>query len=506
MRALFLVPPSDYNARKMPIDRVYGCNYGYDYKPPIHFLQAATWMREKAGWDIRFMDCPAEGIDAAAFEAYIASERFDVACSWAVYLSAVEDLHAMRLMKRVQPWLKVVFMATAPTWKPAEFINGPDVYALLGEPETTLLELAEVWKGERVQETVDGLGWWDGRSVQRGGFRNLLDVPGLPIPDRRLLLGKYRANRLDKYPITTAVYSRGCGFRCTFCTPNGIDQTIELEFKRTQPTYVERPPLRKRSVEQIIAEFQEIAALGYKAVEIADNILTWGNRRTQQICAGIEPLNLQWICLARANMLHDVDTVRAMGKAGCKMVYMGSESFDDGLLEDMVKEIKVKDIIKAVETCKEAGVEPEVSVLMGASPKETWTTLYNSWRMSRRLGTRFVHFSVALPSPSTELYDIARTNGWLKNGDFTPADNTKDVIIDLPHLSSTELRLALKLAYAIQYLSPTGMLKQSRNVGSLEDLMHKAKSAKNLLKFLAEPDRMKNSPIPPGRVTPLAVA
>jgi radical SAM superfamily enzyme YgiQ (UPF0313 family) len=186
------------------------------------------------------------------------------------------------------------------------------------------------------------------------------------------------------------------------------------------------------------------------------------------------------------------------------MVYMGSESFDDGLLEDMVKEIKVKDIIKAVDTCKANGVEPEISVLMGASPKETWTTLFNSWRMSRRLGTRFVHFSVALPSPSTELYDIARQNGWLKNGDFVPADNTKDVIIDLPHLSATELRMALKLAYAVQYLSPSGLLKQSKNLGSFEDLRHKARSAKNLFKFLAERDRMADSPIPPGRVTAVA--
>jgi len=504
MRALFYVPPSDYNRRKTPIDRVYGCNYGYDYKPPIHFLQVATWMRERAGWDIRFLDCPAEGVDGPGFEAFVRSNRFDVACSWAVYLSAEEDLRAMRVLREAQPGVLGVFMATAATWKPEEFVADGQTFALLGEPEMTLLELSEVWAGRRRVEAVDGLAWWNGRALERGGFRQLLDVPELPIPDRRLLLGQYRANRLDRYPITTAVFSRGCGFRCTFCTPNGIDQTIELEFKRTQPTYVERPPLRKRSVEQIAAEMREIAGLGYQAVEIADNILTWGKGRTREICDAIEPLNLQWICLARANMLHDRETVERMGRAGCKMVYMGSESFDDGLLEDMVKEIKVKDIVKAVETCKAAGVEPEVSVLMGASPNETWKTLFNSWRMSRRLGTRFVHFSVALPSPNTELYDVARANGWLKNGDFTPADNTRDVIVDLPHLSATELRLALKLAYAVQYLSPSGVLKQSRNVGSLEDLRHKAKSAKNLLKFLVEPDRMKESPIPPGRVTALA--
>jgi anaerobic magnesium-protoporphyrin IX monomethyl ester cyclase len=504
MRALFYVPPPDYNRRKSPIDRVYGCNYGYDYKPPIHLLQVATALREWAGWEIRFLDCPAEGMDGAAFTAFAEAERFDVACSWAVYLSAEEDLHAMRVLRTPNPAMRAVFMGTAATWKPEEFIDDEDCFCLLGEPELTLLELARAWAAGGAPDlaAIDGLAWKDGDTVRRNPFRKLLDVSALPMPDRRMLLGNYRANRLDVHPITTMVVSRGCGFRCTFCTPNAIDQAIELEFKRLQPEwYVDRPPLRKRTVDQIVAEFEDIAALGYKGVEVADNIFTWGKARTQEICERIAPLGLHWLCLARANMLHDPATIQAMAKAGCKMVYMGSESFDDGLLEDMVKEIKVKDIEKAVKVCRENGVEPEVSVLMGASPNETWKTLWWSWKASRRLGTRFVHFSVALPAPSTELYDIARKEGWFVDGDFTPADNVRDVIVNLPHLSAQELRLALKLAYAGQYLSPRGLWWQVRNVGSLTDLRHKAKSAGKLFTFLAERERQ--LPVPPGRVTPL---
>lgn len=484
----------------MPIDRLYGCNFGYDYKPPMHLLQLATFARDRAGWDVRLLDCPAEGLDARAFERLAASERWDVSVSWSTYLSAEEDLRAAKVMRASNPGMQNVFAATAPTWKPEEFVTDAQRWALLGEPENTLVELGEVWSGTRNRETVAGLGYLDA-GFKRGGFRDLLDVSALPIPDRRLLLGTYRANRLDKYPITAAVFSRGCGFRCTFCTPNAVDQTIELEFKRLQPTYKDRPPLRKRTVDQIVAEMEDIHALGYRAVEIADNVLTWGKTRTTEICDRIAPLGLQWIALARANMLHDVDMVRAMGRAGCKMVYMGSESFDDGLLDDMAKDLKVKDIIKAVNVCREAGVEPEVSVLMGASPKETWKTLFHSWRSARQLGTRFVHFSVALPSPSTELYDQAKENGWFIDGDFVPADNSKDVIVNLPHLSARELRFALKLAYATQYLSPRGIRQQAAHVGSMTDLRHKAKSAVKLLRFLGERDQARNGNIAPGHVT-----
>jgi radical SAM superfamily enzyme YgiQ (UPF0313 family) len=503
VHTLFLVPPPQYNRRGTPVDRVYGCNHGFDYKPPIHLLQVATFMREKAGWEIRFLDCPAEGMDSQAFEAFATQERFDVVLCWSVYLSAEEDVLAARELKKHHPTIKTVFMGTASTWKPEEFIKDSNDFCLLGEPEQTLLELHQAWAAGRTEFSgIDGLGWWK-NGVERGEFRKLLDVSALPMPDRRMLTGRYHANRLGVHPITTMVVSRGCGFRCTFCTPNAVDAQIELEFKRLQPVYVERPPLRKRTVDQIVAEFEEIAALGYKGVEIADNIFTWGNTRTREICRRIQPLGLKWICLARANMLHDKETLIAMRDAGCQLVYMGSESFDDGLLTDMQKELKVKDVVKAVETCREAGVEPEVSVLMGASPKETWKTLWNSYRAAKKLGTRFVHFSVALPAPSTELYDHAMQNGWFIHGDFIPADNTKDVIVNLPHLSARELRLALKLAYAAQYLRPSSLAFHARQVDSLQRLQEKASSALNLVKFLGERDRMKRSPIQPGRVTAL---
>ncbi|MDG1480009.1 MAG: radical SAM protein [Myxococcota bacterium] len=504
MKSLFLIPPSSLNPRGLPIDRVYGCNYGFDYKPAIHFLQAATYAAKVLGWSVRFMDCPAEQIDVDGLKQAVVEEQYDVVVHWATYLSALEDLAAARIIRQLRPATRFVFMGTAPTWKPREFELGQQAFTLLGEPEHTLRDLDAIWKGERAMEGTPGLGWWTDRGdFKRGGFRSLLDVTELPMPDRRMLLGQYRANRLEVSQITVMAVSRGCGFRCTFCCTNAVDQAIDLEYKLLKPPAVERAPLRKRTADQIIAEFHDIASLGIQGVEIADNIFTWGSKRTQKICNGIEDLGLHWICLARANMLHDPEQIQAMARAGCKMVYMGSESFDDGLLDDMVKDLKVRDVVKAVTTCRDNGVEPEVSVLIGGSPNETWKTLINSWRVSRTLGTKFVHFSVALPSPSTQLYDDAITNGWFVEGDFRPADNAREVIIDLPNLSHRELKLALKLAYAGQYLSPSGIWKHAKSVRSVDDFTHKLRSAGRLLGFLAEGDELREANIPPGRVTPL---
>ena len=94
MNALFLIPPSSFNARNLPIDRVYGCNYGFDYKPAIHFLSVATYARDVLGWTVRFLDCPAERLDEAGFADHIRANGYDVVLSWSTYLSAIEDLTA----------------------------------------------------------------------------------------------------------------------------------------------------------------------------------------------------------------------------------------------------------------------------------------------------------------------------------------------------------------------------------------------------------------------------
>ena len=61
-------------------------------------------------------------------------------------------------------------------------------------------------------------------------------------------------------------------------------------------------------------------------------------------------------------------------------------------------------------------------------------------RASRRQGTRFVHFSVALPAPSTELYDQAIANGW-----FVDAGSTEEAC---PHHTAPAAEVAAEPSYS----------------------------------------------------------
>ena len=482
MHLFFIVPPQEYNRMNNPIDRVYGCNFGYDYKPPIHMLSVAT-VSEKAGHIVRFLDCPAENIHAEEFENIISDAEIDGALFFTPYLSLNEDRKAadyIRKVKGEKPY--IIFTGAAPSWKPEDFLDINNSYVIRGEAEAAFLELLDYFNGKQKIEDIRGLSWMNSNTQVDNPFRELIDINELPIPNRRLLIGKYRVNRLNVAPVTTMCVSRGCAFRCTFCAPNAVDQAIELEFKKIQEKYARRPPLRKRSNKLVIEEFKEIAALGYKGIEISDNHFLWEKSRTLEICDAIKDLDLEWICLARAPFLHDPEVLHALKKAGCKMVYMGTESFVQEILDDIRKEIKVEDIFKAVKTCNECGVEPEVSVMMGASPLETPETIDYSLKEAKKLGTRFVHYSAALPFPNTELYDQAKENGWFVNGEFESADNAKESIINLPEISAKELEKKLKWAYFHQYYSFRGILLTLKNVNSFGDLVHKSKMALKLLR------------------------
>ncbi len=473
MNVLFLIPPSDLTGRRVVVDRLFGCNYGYDYKPAIHLLTSATVMASK-GDSVRFMDCPAEGIDLRAWKERIGREKFDVVVFFTTWLSAEIDLGAAQMMVERQKNIRVVFMGAYPTWKPELFLRNNGHFVIRGEAEATLVELISSFETSSLPlNTIKGVSFLENGKIVHNQRRDLLDLDTLPVPDRRLLKGRYFLNKVEGYPATVMCVSRGCSYGCTYCAPHALDQSIELECVRHG---LEKPRLRLRSVQNVIAEFQAIAAAGFQGIDIADNQFVWGRERTIRICEGIKPLKLQWVCYARADHLKDKEMLVLMKEAGCRLIYIGTESFDQRILDDVHKQCTVQDYVDAVERVRSAGIEPEVSVLIGASGLETRETVLRSMREARKMKTRFVHCSIAMPLPNTALYKIAKEKGWIKAGDFVPVDNVRDGIMDLPSLKAVEMKILLKGFYRTQYLSAGFVVKQVSRIRSWHVFVQKMKA------------------------------
>jgi len=185
------------------------------------------------------------------------------------------------VIKSVDKDIIVIVGGSHVTIRPEECLLNPDIdFAVLGEGELTILELMnKLTRGSSTNELKEVLGIAfrekDGFHVTGPRpYNNNLD--DLPYPARDLLpMSLYfeaakskRANRDMDKPWATMITSRGCPFKCSFCS-------IHITMGR---------PFRYRSPENVAGELKELVTrYGVQQVDFEDDNLTCDNRRMDRI-------------------------------------------------------------------------------------------------------------------------------------------------------------------------------------------------------------------------------
>lgn len=155
---------------------------------------------------------------------------------------------------------------------------------------------------------------------------------------------------------TSLITSRGCPFRCAFCSRTPWD--IRTRF---------------RSVDNILAEIDEIVGLGYTGLMIYDDTFTLQRQRVLDFCAALEPYDLLWKCFIRADRIDD-ELAMAMARAGCVEVSVGAESGSQRILDTVGKRTTVVQNTMACKACKDAGISVRAFLILGL-PGETHETV-----------------------------------------------------------------------------------------------------------------------------------
>ena len=189
------------------------------------------------------------------------------------------------------------------------------------------------------------------------------------------------------YSITTVMSTRGCPYRCEFCS-----------------NVVFGGSYRERSPQNVVDEVESALALGYDRISFADDVFTMNKESVIGICQEIRKrgLHFQWECLARVDAL-DTPTALEMKAAGCTRIFFGIESGDDQILQLMNKKITTKQARSAVESAHLAGL------LVGAFfiicyPGDTDDTVLRTLRFATSLPLDYLGLSMPYPLPGTDLY------------------------------------------------------------------------------------------------------
>ena len=208
-----------------------------------------------------------------------------------------------------------------------------------------------------------------------------------------------------------------------------------------------------------------------------DDNFIWNEQRTEQICSILKENNIKWGCQARVDAITE-NIARCLGESNCYYVDLGVESFNDDILKYIKKGIKVSDIYNAISLLKKYHVPVKLNVLIGSSPLETKETILHTLREAKKLGVDQVMFNIVSPFPATEYYEIAKKNGWIKDGEYIPTDVQRTSILNLPHISSKEMEHLLFTNNLKFFLSPRFVFKQIKRFSSLREFRYSLRALK----------------------------
>ncbi len=468
MHITFLNPPVWRGTR--PVDRVYGCTYAL-YPIPNIFALGYAAVLEQEGHAVRFLDCPNARVSPRAFEQFLAEDDSTVYSLHSVNLSQSIDLEAHRVIRRHRPEAWIVFTGPAPTDRPDEFLMDDQTVVARGEPDYILRDLVRAIGNGAGKETLQAIAGISFRS-QEARLHNhtageIEDLDALPFPARHLLNPRlYHNPKLPREPMTVAITSRNCAYRCIYCVPNSLGFAREIEHKRftgaspppagTLPTGYGRflkPLVRKRSAENVIREFQLLRDSGYRSVSIVDDQFLWDEDRTIAMCEGIAPLGITWGCLARSDRV-TARVAGAMARSGCRYVDLGIESLNSKTLAYIRKNTTAERMREGVRLLQEAGIRVKVNMLIGSNPEETAEEIWQSIREVVALKPETIMFSIVSPFPGTEFHDIAQREGYLPSAGYRPTSVQHRAITSFKHLSRHDQDRLVKQANLAFFTRP----------------------------------------------------
>ncbi len=423
--------------------------------PNPALLALAAYVEHE--FETRVMDCTVMPRPWADLEREVREFKPQVVglcCIGTTYL--YDSLNAARLVKMISPQAKVITGGTHPTLAPEEVLAlGPDVdYICIGEGEVTLKEfIRAVEGGAKDFADVRGLAFRDGREAVRTGPRPFIeDLDALPMPAyHRVPMGNplYTIDVLGPRCVVAA-FSRGCGYKCTFCT-----ETLRWGNR-----------WRGKSAWKIVEEIELLQKdYGIKTFLLGDNDFLWDRRRNYEYCELMEKKGLKanlWIQARPDHILRDRELIPRLKRLGLFEILLGIESFDQDMVDTWDKREEIEAMIEAIGLLKKNGVMVMTNLMFGHwnDDRSTIDRLVSSAKKY----SDFFALSIATPFPGTQFYKEAKEQGRIEENDYRKYD-WNNPVMSTKHLTKKEVGRLHGIAFGRFYARPKTLMQAlfSRN-------------------------------------------
>ena len=222
------------------------------------------------------------------------------------------------------------------------------------------------------------------------------DFSELPFPRYEgLPLEAYWCPDAQSSPMVTVMTARGCPHRCGFCS---------------SPALLGRK-VRGWSVEQVLDHLEYLVnELNIKEISFVDDVFTINRKRLVALCKGILERNLEftWFCNSRADQVNET-VAKFSSEAGCHQMYLGFESGDQRILDDVVrKDATLEDLIKGADLLKQHGINRSVGFVIGL-PTENEASVQASLELAFRVKPERIQFTRWTPLVASPLAELVST-------------------------------------------------------------------------------------------------
>jgi len=459
MRAdvLLIFPPLNYTER-----RVF---------PPLGLAYIASVL-ENVGIHVGIIDSPALHLSCEHIIRIIKRKHPEIIGIQTAFHTFNECKNLIEMIRNFLPDSHIILGGHLPSSFPHRALteaHSADM-CVIGEGEYTMLELVNALSKNLPLEKIKGLALKKDKNVYVTPYREpIRNLNSLPFPARHLLpmkMYRFLPHEFKRSPVVTMLSSRGCPFRCTFCSKPNFNNSY-----------------RVRSPQNVISEIIEVVN-HYSAKEIffVDSVFGLYKSWCEKFCEHLiqEKLDITWSCQTRIDLMNK-ELLANMAASGCRSILFGIESCSQRLLDMLNKPIPMSKVMKIVKFAKDMGISVRASFIIGL-PTETKKETLQTIKFAKELDPDFVQFHLFVPFEGTAIYEFSKRTGVFLDGtgDFDLPEKVKFV----PHTynSKNELIRIQKFAYKNFYL----------NLKKIPEIIFKIRSLDNFKAWLSISDLIRS--------------
>jgi radical SAM superfamily enzyme YgiQ (UPF0313 family) len=439
---------------------------------PLGLAYLAAVAR-KNGYDVKILDMEALEMNEAQFKNCLIREKPDVV-GINILTPIFENARiCAKIVKEVLPNAKIVAGGCHAFLLPEEILRKiPEVdFVLRGEAEFTFLKLLNYIKKNKRREEfrkIDGIAFrLNNNFFVSEKIPRIENLDSLPTPAFDLLpISLYFEPIMFAKKTMMFMTSRGCPYRCIFC-----EEPIIYGHK-----------VRSMSPKKVVKEMKNLVEnFGVDYIRIDDSTFNFDIRRVEKICELLlkEKVKVKWRVKARVDKVTE-RMIAKMKKAGCVMISFGVESANQSTLNFLKKGYTIEQVKRAFEITKKYGIKTLGFFMIGL-PNEKRKDIYNTIQFAKKLNPDFVEFTIPVPLPGSELYNLLKNRLITKNwSEFYQWR----CVFKHPYLTPSEILRWYKRAYKQFYLRPAYILKRLKSIRSLRDVFLNLKYSLFFLKNL----------------------